>query len=288
MGDAVHGAIGSQKRSSIGIVTLADSRYFPGLKLLCRSVQESYDVPVACFDLGLAPEEVDQACRKYSKLSILPLPDTADIAAVHRVFSGAGPLAKPGKRVWPIWACPFLIAASPFERVFWVDSDIVVLRNLRNLFSMLDGGPVFTPENFAPQVTPNKPRLYELLPIARKFNPLEPRINAGVSGWDLSREVDRAALDAYMTAVRAACADHRVAESISWWDQGALIWAIQYCGLEHRVVDTWAWNMCVKHTPAALNRQGWDEGTLERLRTDVPEANLLHWNGHAPPWITNA
>jgi hypothetical protein len=91
-----------------------------------------------------------------------------------------------------------------------------------------------------------------------------------------------------MTAVRAACADHRVAEAISWWDQGALIWAIQRCGLEHRVVDTWAWNMCVKHTRAVRNCHGWDDGTLERLRVDVPEANLLHWNGHAPPWITNA
>lgn len=288
MVDAVHGTIGAQQRSDIGIVTLADSRYLPGLKLLCQSVQESCDVPVACFDLGLTPEEIQQARTKCSNLSILPLPDTADMAAVRRAFAGAGPLAKPGKRVWPIWACPFLIAASPFQRVFWVDSDIVVLRNLRDLFSLLDDGPVFTPENFAPQVTPNKPMLYKLLPIARTFNPLEPRINAGVSGWDLSREIDRAALDAYMTAVRAACADHRVAEAISWWDQGALIWAIQRCGLEHRVVNTWAWNMCVKHTRAVRNCHGWGDGTLERLRVDVPEANLLHWNGHAPPWITNA
>ena len=88
-----------------------------------------------------------------------------------------------------------------------------------------------------------------------------------------------------MTAVRAACADRRVAEAISWWDQGALIWAIQYCGLQNRVVDTWSWNMCVKHTRALKPRYGWDERTLERLRADVPEANLLHWNGHAPPWI---
>ena len=268
-----------------GIVTLADSRYFPGLELLCQSVRESFDVPVVCFDLGLDAAQLERARKKCPNLSIRPMPVNDDMASVRRVFENAGPLAKPGKRVWPIWACPFLIAASPFRRVFWIDSDVVVLRNLDRLFSLLDSGPVFTPENFAPQVTPNKAALYDLLPIARPFDPLEPRINAGVSGWDLSRTVDRAALEAYMTAVRAACADRRVAEAISWWDQGALIWAIQYCGLQNRVVDTWSWNMCVKHTRALKPSYGWDERTLERLRADVPEANLLHWNGHAPPWI---
>jgi len=266
-----------------GIVTLADSRYFPGLELLCRSVRESLDVPVACFDLGLDASQLERARRTCPNLSVLPMPATDDMAAVRRAFEGAGPLAKPGKRVWPIWACPFLIAASPFRRVFWIDSDVVVLRNLQGLFALLEDGPVFTPENFAPQVTPNKAALYDLLPIARPFDPLEPRVNAGVSGWDLSRPVDRAALEAYMAAVRAACADRRVAEAISWWDQGALIWAIQRCGLEHRVVDAWSWNMCVKHTRAS--RCGWDDRTLERLRAEVPEANLLHWNGHAPPWM---
>lgn len=68
MGDAVHGTIGAQQRSDIGIVTLADSRYLPGLKLLCQSVQESCDVPVACFDLGLTPEEIEQARTKCSNL----------------------------------------------------------------------------------------------------------------------------------------------------------------------------------------------------------------------------
>ena len=288
MGETMGHAFSAAATDDFGIVTLADSRYLPGLEMLCRSVRESFDVPVACFDLGIDPAWIDRAKSKFPNLSILPLPDTADMVAVRRTFEGAGPLAKPGKRVWPIWACPFLISASPFRRVFWIDSDIVVLRNLRGLSALLHDGPVFTPENFAPQVTPNKALLYKLLPISRPFDPLEPRINAGVSGWDLAREVDRDALEAYMSAVRAACIDHRIAESISWWDQGALIWAIQQCGLQHRVMKDWSWNMCVKHTDAVRRRYPWGNETLEILRKDVPNANLLHWNGHAPPWIEPA
>jgi SAM-dependent methyltransferase len=269
--------------SGIGIVTLADSRYFPGTEMLYLSARKLHPVPVVCFDLGITDEQKDLATRSYPELLILPVPETADIAAVREAFGDSGALAKPGKRVWPLWACPFLIAASPFKRVFWIDSDIVILRDLRGLFALLEDGPVFTPENFAPEATPNKPELYELLPIRRAFNPKEPTVNAGVSGWDLER--DQNAIEAYMLPVRKACADPRVAQAISWHDQGALIWAIQNTGLEHRVAKSWKWNLCVKHTRAIKGPYDWNEGVIDTLRRDAPEANLLHWNGHAVPWV---
>jgi hypothetical protein len=266
-----------------GIVTLADANYFAGLETLYLSAQESFAAPVACFDIGLTEEQKAQA-TKHAGLSILPLPQTADIAQVRRMFSDAAPLAKAAKRVWPLWICPFLIAASPFRRVFWLDCDLVVLRNLEGLFGMLDTGPVFTPENLAPERTPNKPELYELMPIERRFDPAQPVVNAGVSGWDLAR--DREALEAYMHPVRRASHDARVANAISWWDQGCLIWAIQKTGLEHRVMPTPKWNLCARNTAASGKRYApWDARALEALRRDVPEANLLHWNGLPLPWL---
>jgi len=269
-------------RVNAGIVTLADSHYFPGLEMLYLSAQESFPVPVACFDVGLTDGQKARAVRDYPGLSILPMPETADIAAVRRSFSDAQPLAKTGKRVWPLWACPFLIEASPFDRVFWLDCDIVILRNLGGIFSLLDDGPVFTPENLAPEKTPNKPQLYDLLPIDRAFDRARPTVNGGVSGWDLKR--DRDALQAYMHPIRRACDDPRVRDAISWHDQGALLWAIQKTGLEHRVQPTSAWNLCVAHTRAAGKAYDWNPAVLQELRRDVPEANLLHWNGYAVPW----
>ena len=267
---------------SSGIVTLADRHYFPGLEMLYLSVQQSHAVPVACFDIGLTPEQKSLARSRYPHLSILPVPETPDIAAIRGAFEETAPLSKPGKRVWPLFICPFLIAASPFRRVFWLDCDIVVLRDLDAMFAMLDEGPVFAPENLAPARSPNKPELYALMPIDRAFDPAKPTVNAGVSGWDLER--DRAALEAYMQPIRRACTDERVRNAMSWWDQGALIWAIQQAGLEDRVVSSWKWNLCVKHTSARGKTYDWNESVPDVLRRDVPEANLLHWNGYAVPW----
>jgi hypothetical protein len=271
-----------QQPATHGIVTLADHHYFPGLETLYLSVQESFPTPIACFDIGLSEAQKEAAARNYPRLSILPVPENADVTAVKKAFGDAPALQKLGKRVWPLWLCPFLIAASPFRRVFWMDTDIVVLRRLRELFAMLDAGPVFTPENLAPELTANKPELYGLLPIDRPFDPRQPTANGGVSGWDLER--DREALEAYMHPIRRACRDSAVRDAIAWHDQGALIWAIQKTGLEHRVVESWDWNLCVRHTPAFEKRYAWGKDVLETLRRDVPAANLLHWNGVPVPW----
>ena len=267
---------------SHGIVTLADQNYFPGLETLYQSVQESFPTPVACFDIGLTQEQKNRAAGEYPLLTILDLPDNADILMVRESFKLEPALKKMGKRVWPLWLCPFLIAASPFQRVFWMDCDLVVLRGLADLFALLDDGPVFTPENLAPDVTHNKPELYQLLPIARAFNPQSPAANGGVSGWDLQR--DARILEAYQYPIREAAERLSVREAISWHDQGALIWAIQNTGMEHRVLDTWTYNLCARHTAVMGKTFIWNRDVIAWLRDEVPEACLLHWNGLPVPW----
>lgn len=265
-----------------GIVTLADENYFPGLMLLHRSVQESWPLPVACFDLGLS-EQQRAIASAVDNLSILPLPETPLIDEIRTQMAKAPKLAKAHKRVWPLWICPALISAAPFRRVFWMDCDVAILRNLPGLFALLDDGPVFTPENNAPDATPNNPALYEYLAIDRHFDPRIPAVNAGISGWDLER--DRSVLAAYLYPVREAISDERVRDAISWHDQGALIWAIQRCGLEHRVVETTAWNLCVRNSPVMQLQIPWGEEFLHRIRSSEPAANILHWNGAKMPWL---
>jgi hypothetical protein len=270
-----------QSSSSTGIVTLADSNYFPGLMLLHRSVRECWPVPITCFDIGLTDEQKEVA-HSAPGLDILPLPASGPVASVKFAFENATSLAKKNKRVWPLWICPLLIAVAPFRRVFWLDCDIAVLRNLDQLFAFLDDGPVFTSENNAPDATANKPELYELLPIERPFDPLTPHVNGGVSGWDLVR--DAAILQSYIYPVMRACEDPKICDAISWHDQGALIWAIQSTGMQDRVLPSTQWNLCIRHTALARHPLPWNEHFLERVRREVPDANLLHWNGAKVPW----
>lgn len=272
-----------------GIVTLADAHYFPGLLLLYHSIQDVYPLPIVCFDLGLSAEQRQWAQKHLPDLSIRPIPNTAIIRAIQEKADHS-PLQKTGKRQWPLWICPHLIAESPFQKVFWLDCDIAVLRHLRELFAALEDGPVFTPENNAPHKTPNASELYQLLPIERDFDPLLPTLNGGVSGWDLKR--DRGILEAYQYPINQGfLVDERIREAISWHDQGALIWAVQNAGMEDRVMSSTEWNLCVKHTGAFKKPYRftppyyWDRDVLEQLRQDAPEANLLHWNGTQAPWL---
>jgi hypothetical protein len=273
---------GTDRVDSRGIVTLVDEKYFPGLMLLYRSVQESWPVPMVCFDAGLTERQKALSADTCPGLQILPLPEAGLVATIRRVFEAAPPLRKSHKRVWPLWVCPVLIAAAPFKRVFWLDCDIAVLRNLDQLFQLLDYGPVFTPENHALGATPNKPELYQLLPITHGFDPLEPRVNAGVSGWDLDR--DKEILDAYIYPIDRACKDAKVREAIAWHDQGALIWAIQKTGMEHRVLKTTRWNLCAIHTKLVQQPVAWNDDFLANVRAQVPDADLIHWNGVSVPW----
>jgi hypothetical protein len=214
----------------------------------------------------------------------LDLPDDPLIDALQRATHACTPLAKAVKRIWPLWICPLLIRAAPFEEVFWLDCDIVVLRGLEDLFAWLADGPVFTPENKAPDATPNAPALYRLLPLRRPFDHRRPLVNGGVSGWRRGRDDD--ALAAYIHPIAAAAVDRNVMEAISWHDQGALIWAIQSLGLEDRVLASPLWNLCVDHVRVSENVLRWDEGFCDRLRAALPDVRLLHWNGNRPFWMS--
>jgi hypothetical protein len=271
--------------SDFGIVTLCDENYFPGLLMLHRSVQESLPCPIACFDIGLSIEQKAHAAA-LRNLMILPLPADPLIPRIQAAMRAASPLQKPNKRVWPLWICPVLIKHAPFRDVIWMDCDLVVLRDLGQLFAAIEAGPLFTPENNAPHATPNRAALYELLPIRRPFDPQKPAVNGGVSGWRKDR--DAAVLEAYILPVERAAADLKVRDAIAWHDQGALIWAIQCCGLEHRVAPTNDWNLCVRHTPLADHPIAWGDGFLDTARATVANANIIHWNGHPPPWLRPA
>jgi hypothetical protein len=265
-----------------GVVTICDANYFPGLLNLHASIQTSYPCPVVCYDVGLTQEQ-RLAAVGTANLVILDLPDHPLIGDIQRATQDCAPLMKPDKRIWCLWICPLLIRAAPFHDVFWLDCDILVLRGLDELFERLTEGPVFTPENNAPEMTPNSAQLYELLPIERNFDPSKPTVNAGVSGWRRGRD-DRA-LDAYIRTVAAAARHPEVMRAISWHDQGALIWAIQSLGLEEHVASSPLWNLCINHVQLPPEMLAWDTNLCERLREALPDVRLLHWNGRKAPWL---
>jgi hypothetical protein len=134
-------------------------------------------------------------------------------------------------------------------------------------------------------LTPNKPELYDLLPIERTFDRTSPLVNGGVSAWRKRR--DAGALDAYIHVVTSAACDPRVMDAVSWHDQGALIWAIQALSLEGRVLGSSRWNLAIDNVALPPETLAWDDGLTDRLRSALPDVGLVHWNGRPLPWLTN-
>src|SRR5689334_8650612 len=97
-----------------GVITLADENYFPGLLALHASIQSSHPVPVACFAIGLTPTQ-RRLAEAVHDLTILPLPSDPLIKEIQSATRSCAPLAKAAKRIWPLWICPLLIRAAPFE-----------------------------------------------------------------------------------------------------------------------------------------------------------------------------
>lgn len=273
-------------RAPLGILTLADDNYFCGTRLLALSCQGT--LPIVVYDLGLG-----EAARAWIAarpgMEIRPIPDTPLIRAIQAAC-GESRMAKPTKREWPLWICPSLIQDAPFARAFWIDSDIVVLRDFEALTASLAQGPVVVAENLAPEACDNPPLLHDLLPIAfplRETNRL--RLNAGLSGWDLQR--DAHLLEAYQFPIRQVFLRGALPrEAVRWHDQGALIWALQQAGYGDHLLRPRRFNLCVRHSALAAERvdPAADDATLEawienarRLET---EAALVHWNGHPVPW----
>ena len=81
-----------------GVVTLADANYFPGLHGLVTSIRTSHPYPIACYDIGLTPEQRATA-SEWPDVQVLDLPQDPLISEIREASARSAPLAKPGKRI---------------------------------------------------------------------------------------------------------------------------------------------------------------------------------------------
>lgn len=265
-----------------GIITLADENYFFCLRLLVLSINNQ--VPIAVYDLGLSSES-KKWLKTQPAVQILKIPDSPLVQEI-KASCRENHMAKKTKREWPLWICPELILNSPFDQVFWIDADAIILRGIEEMFERLEEKPFITMENLAPDLTDNPNELYTHLPVnSKNLTPLPIRANAGVSGWQLSRDLHL--LEAYNFPIRQAfCAKRIPRELIRWHDQGALIWALQFNGYDEHLLQEVKWNLCVKHSPLKdqkINSNATDtelRDWIDQARILEQSANIVHWNGH--------
>jgi hypothetical protein len=276
----------TQSTDPLGIITLADDAYFCGTRLLALSC--GGHLPIIVYDLGLG-EAARAWIEAHPGIERRAIPDTTLVRAIQAAC-GDRRMAKASKREWPLWICPTLIEDAPWPKVFWMDSDLVLLRDLEEMVQRLEEGPFVVEENLAPEATDNPASLYSLLPLLpglHQGNRL--RLNAGLTGWD--RQRDAHLLEAYQFPIRQIFLRGALPrDAVRWHDQGALIWALQQAGHDDRLLRPRRWNLCVAHTALKdlrLDPQAEDsalQAWIEQLRSLEKEAAVVHWNGCPLPW----
>lgn len=255
---ALYAALGRRERwklpAGAGIVCAADSNAYPGLRLMLASVLLAHDAPVTVFDLGLTADQRAWLARQPVEVRTPALPE--------------GVRFEPSR--WALWVKPHLLAQSPHDVSIWLDSDLVVRRDLAPLAEAGAKGVAIFPDSFArPEILSNDPALYARYPVPEVF----PSVNSGVIAYPRGH----AFLARSIELLGEVIAGRLPTDWIRGWDQGLIKLALEELGA--RPIDDPSWN-----------RPGW---TLAEMRSRLTADEVLdrarpgeitHFQSEPKPW----
>lgn len=224
------------KPASRAIVTACDEPYFPGFQVLAHGLK---GWPIFVFDLGLSERQRDWCHARGIELAEPP-PEV-----VPRTIRG-----------WQSWNKPFYLEASPYELSLWLDCDCVVVGSVAPLFEHVENQPLIMRHWDEVYANANKPELYEKRPVVGRFD--SPRLlNAGVIGIRKGRDLDSAWYTHWCRIICDAARDAELRELISFWDEGALIWALQAAGQTNLATIRPEWDRFMFSDPIASPVKLW-------------------------------
>jgi hypothetical protein len=226
----------TQATAARGVIAACDEAFFPGFQLLAQSLQ---GWSVDLFDLGLS-EPQRKWCRRRG-IAVLAPPIVV-------------PRSVPG---WQSWNKPFYLEASRFELTLWLDCDCLVVGDLAPLFDFLEGQPLITRHWAEEYPRPNSPDLYARRPTLRRFDSGR-LINAGVLGIRKDRDLDAPWFRQWSSLVRDAAQDEELRRCITFWDEGALIWALEAAGEVNLPAYRRGWNQFLVATSFGRPQELWE------------------------------
>ncbi len=271
------------ERQHRGVLTAANSRYWPTLRLLAEAVRGANE-SLAVVDHGLTAKQSRWLAQQGVILHRVAGPD--DWSAPPR---GSQPLEPPSHP--NAWLKPWLCVHSPFESTVWIDADAVPLRGLERMFEYVSRDAWLTLESWTSASSARK--LYE--PLLRRVLGRLPqrfhnahRINTGVFGF---RNGDLW-LSHWWRSCRTIASDPALLSLCRLRDQAALVASL--CQLPAGVdppriqLDrglNWPVNDCQSSTRRGRKRYSWrDPKLLDRLRREHPQVSVVHWMGNPKPW----
>jgi hypothetical protein len=250
-----------------GVICASDSRYssFVGLQFIATLLFKK--VPLTVFDIGLTKEQIEWL-------------KTKDVNVVYFPINSILPF-------WQSWNKPFYLRSSPYRYTLWLDTDCLPVGNLKNLFTAIQSQFVVV-KHWRDEKTyerPNKPELYEILPVECRFND---KVNAGVLGFDLVR--DDLFIRTFCKIVSECEFNAELPKYIGWHDEGCLHWTLQHLKMKDSIVNYRPWNDYV-HSYTLTNDSVFP--TAQRITNNVKtfvkkmpikDAVILHYSSNPKPW----
>lgn len=276
----------SGEGNSNGILTAANSRYWPVLRLQVQATIEM-GVPLAVVDHGLTGNQRRWLRQQGVLLPEIPMPRDWD------------QLGKGKQEIEPVsareaWIKPWICKQSPFQKTIWIDADAVPLRGVHRMYELLDQGPWLTLESW---VTDQSARqMYEPL-LHAALGQLPPRfenahrINTGVFGFDR----DDQWLSEWWQMCLTLTSDKQLLRRCRLRDQAALVATLcvgeSTIQMPRIMLDrglNWPVNGCNAARRMRRKRYAWrDKNLLTQIQLDHPEVSVVHWMGTPKPWQMN-
>lgn len=268
---------------SAGVLTAANSQFFPTLHAMALSLSEQ-SIALAVVDHGLTPEQRATLVELGVAIQGGEHQVDHDLQAVERHYRHT-----PGSAI-NAWHKPAICQSSPFERTVWIDADAIPLRDTQ---SLLDAGTFLTRDAYVTQewaetVYRKTARLFSGQRTMPNFARVC-RINNGVFGFARGDQL----IDEWVDATRHIMAHPKISRLCVCRDQSSMIAVLASRRTAPTIVDDPQWNYPadgLMHADAH-NRLPCPLGGYELLRVARerhPKALVVHWMGPNKPWSEHA
>jgi predicted O-methyltransferase YrrM len=263
----------NRKPSKRGVLTSASSPYWLTLRLQLQACGEA-GVDMAVADQGLLPWQVDWLVDHGA--TVLMMPGSTELQHEQANFDLA-------------WDKPAICRTSPFEETIWIDADAIPLRHLDLMFDYLQDGAWISLENYVSELHARQLYLRLLHAIfghIPAFYSQASRINSGVFGF---RQGDQWIKD-WGTWCDIILSNPTLKQVCDLHDQHALVAVLCDPQIvdrpkiqDDRSLNCPANGLAIKES-SRRKQYPWNaDNCLELLRTDHPQASVVHWLGRPKP-----
>jgi hypothetical protein len=257
------------RQKSRGILTAATSEYMPILEIFVKSCNEQ-NIPVAVYNDGL--ENRDKKFLEDNNVIVLDPLNPIQNKFFHQ-FKKCGSI--------PIKAYekPFKCQNTIFNQTIWVDADAIPLRNMHELFNILDKKDnFFTKAFFSPHASCNS----ELIKRMGYRKKTICTLNSGVFGWNKNKSE---IIDLWAAATLFVLTNPDLNKLPNTADQDILCYCVNTIDSDLILNDinfntpaNYLTNKDKMKRKNYLCTTGIDE-ILQHIRDDHPESYVVHWMG---------